>query len=253
VALSATVSFIPSASADDYGDCYADNGDPYPATDGAGNIQPSFPTPPCVPVGSVPLTATVNVASGVDPVTAAIYDVTTLPEIVPNVGAAPSDTGVPLPGVTIYSGGTPSLDHNYCDDDYTYHITKRYADAFTAAWSETDYNKNAADAGFSWTENKSTTKGASVSASFSVEEGVIFASAKETYGVSAQINWTSATGSTAHVDHVPPGHTATGAYGIFRLVTDGSYVHTDKYCNVTNLGNVRAYSPYREAWITSED
>jgi hypothetical protein len=243
---------MPSASADDYGDCYADNGDPYPATDGAGNIQASFPTPPCVPVGSISLTAAVNVPAGVDPLTAAVYDATTLPEIVPNVGAATGGTGVGVPVTTIQVGGVPSLDHSYCDDDYTYQITKRYADAFTAAWSETDFNKNAPDAGFSWTESKSTTKGASVSASFTVEEGIIFASTKETYGISAHLDWTSSTGSTAHVDHVPPGHSATGSYGIFRIVTDGNYLHTDRYCNVTNLGPVRAYSPYREAWIVTQ-
>jgi hypothetical protein len=250
VALSASVLIIPSASADDYGDCYADNGDPYPATDGAGNIQPNIPVPACVAVGEIPLSATVDVSSAVDPLTAATYDVTKLPEIVPNVGAAPAGVGVPV--TTIQIGGVPSFDHNYCEDSYDYKITKRYSDSFSVAWSETDYNDNAKSAGFSWTESRTRSVGASVSASFSVEEGVIFASAKETYGISASLNYTSSTGSTAHVDSVPPGHSATGMYGIFRIVTDGNYIHTDKNCNVTNLGSVRAYSPYRQGWITKE-
>lgn len=241
---------MPSASADDYGSCYADNGDPYPATDGTGNIQPNFPVGPCVSVGEIPLSATVNLSSTADPLTAASYDITKLPEIVPNVGAATGGVGVPV--TTIQVGGLPRLDHNYCDDSYDYQITKRYADSLSVAFSETDQNTNATKAGFSWTVSRSTTVGASVSASFSVEEGVIFASAKETYGITAQMSRTSTTGSTAHVDDVPPGHYATGLYGVFRIVTDGNYIHTDQHCNVTNLGPVRAYSPYREGWITKE-
>lgn len=238
LAVSATVSFIPSAYADAvYGDCFADNGDPYTATDASGNIQANIPVPPCVPVGSLPVNTATNVSVTVDPVTAAV-----------DLAQQPAPT-VPDPGSLTTQA---VLDHNFCDDDYRYRITKRYADSFTTAWSETDFNNNANSASFTWNESSSQTVSASFSASFSVDEGIIFASVKETYGITVSASKTTTYGSSATVSNVPRGHSATGKYGVFRVATDGHYIHTDRNCNVTDLGNVRAYSPYYIGWVTYE-
>lgn len=248
VAAGVGIGWAPTSSASigygDYGDCYADNGAPFTATDASGNPEPSIPVPPCVPLGAtLAVSPDQDLSTTVDPLTAATYDVTQLAEIVPNVGAAGAGVGVPT-GV----GDIGGIGGNVCDPAYTYKVTKRYADSVTVGWDESDYNQGPNVADFSFTSGDSVSKSFAFTASFTAEEGVIFAGVKETYGIDVQTTKATTKGNTATAKDVKPGWTATGKYGIYRAVTDGDYSYLDRNCNVKDYGNVRAYSPYHVGW-----
>lgn len=244
MAASVGIGWAPAASANgiDYGDCYADNGAPFTATDAAGNPQLAIPVPPCTPADAIP-----GVATGDD--LSSTYDLTSTVDplnIVPNVGGSPAGVSVPVPVVIGNIGG------NVCDPAYSYNVTKRYADSVTVGWTETDYNQGPNLADFQFDSGTSVSEGFTFSASFEADEGVIFAGVKETYGITLSDSRSTVKGNTAVAKNVKPGWSATGKYGIYRAVTDGDYTYLDRNCNVHDYGNVRAYSPYHVGWKVYE-
>jgi hypothetical protein len=148
--------------------------------------------------------------------------------------------------------GGLGIQHNYCDDEWTYTVSK-----YTL---ETDYqvgptvrNRNGGDAAtwMSFESEAGHTLTWSHQQSFSVSGGVswevVRAGIEQTTQDTVTDSETTVQRATDPI-HVPAGWYGVGKYTIWQEVTDGEYKHLDQNCVMHDFGNVHVVAPAGEGW-----
>jgi hypothetical protein len=158
-----------------------------------------------------------------------------------------SATKADLVMATALSAG-PSANFAVCDPYTEFVPSHRYAD-FLAQDGPTysNWNNNAQIGSSTFTSTNTRTVTSQFSASFSVDEGIIFAGIKQTYGVSLSNSMTAGTGTSITVS-TPPKTFSNGRYGVYEVVVDGDYVYHNQYCDAHDRGNVRVYGARKVGW-----
>lgn len=170
----------------------------------------------------------------------------------PDLPAAPPGAGAEVTVSETINQPTDSVANGVaagkaCDQSTEYKVTRRYSDNLSYVGPEyVDYNGTANNATATFTSTYSRTVTFGASGEISVDANVILAGVKASLGVNVSYSLTAGTGNNFAIT-VPPKMYGHGRYGVFRVVTDGSYIITRSNC-IQGRYAVRAYSPRKVGW-----
>jgi hypothetical protein len=144
------------------------------------------------------------------------------------------------------------IQHNYCDDEWSYTVSKYTLEAdHQVGPTIRNLNGGAGATTMTFESEAGHTLGWSNQESFSVSGGVSWGVIQAGIEQATQDNVTdSETTIQKSTDpiHVPQGWYGVGKYNIWTEVTDGEYKHLDQNCVMHDYGNVHAVAPAGEGW-----
>lgn len=158
---------------------------------------------------------------------------------------------VSLFAVSVCLPGT-ALASSQCIPGYGFQITSHNNYLHTTQPTQALDNDTSSSKTFTFTVTVNTSVTWTFSASFQFDEGIIFAQAKETFGIQYAKSVGTVLTNTAS-GSVPAWHEDDGNYGVFETTIVGNYIYTFSNCTSHNYGQMTVHLPYKQGWEITQN